>query len=137
MAEHPLAAFFVGSGYGKLLGARVELIEDDHARFSLPFRDELVTVGDIVHGGAIAGLLDMAATAAAWSTVRDMAGARGTTIGFSINYLEAARGAEVVADARVIRRGRQLIYLEVSLTSGDREVARGLVTYKLDLPPKS
>jgi acyl-coenzyme A thioesterase PaaI-like protein len=39
----------------------------------------------------------------------------------------------VTAEARVIRRGKQIIYLEVRLTSAEREIARGLVTYKLDL----
>jgi uncharacterized protein (TIGR00369 family) len=133
MKKEQLAPAFEGVGFGKLIGARVEEIDIDHAKVVLPFRSEVVTFADIVHGGAIAGLLDIAATAAAWSTVEDMTKARGTTIGFSVTYLEAARGNDVVADARVIRRGKQIIYLEVTLTSDGREVARGLVTYKLDL----
>ncbi|HET9200128.1 MAG TPA: PaaI family thioesterase [Dehalococcoidia bacterium] len=133
MNKEQLAPAFDAVGFGKLIGARVEEIEPDLARVVLPFRPDVVTFADIVHGGAIAGLLDIAATAAAWSTVEDMTKARGTTIGFSITYLEAARGKDVVAEARVIRRGKQIIYLEVELTSDGREVARGLVTYKLDL----
>jgi uncharacterized protein (TIGR00369 family) len=128
-----LAAAFESAGFGQLIGARVEEVETDRARVVLPFRNEVVTLADIVHGGAIAALVDIAATAAAWSTVEDMSKARGTTIGFSISYLEAARGKDVVAEARVIRRGKQIIYLEVVVSSDDREVARGLVTYKLDL----
>ena len=133
MNKEQLAPAFEAAGFGKLIGARVEELEPDHARVVLPFRPEVVTLADIVHGGAIAALLDIAATAAAWSTVEDMTKARGTTIGFSVMYLEAARGKDVVADARVIRRGKQIVYLEVTLSSDSREVARGLVTYKLDL----
>ena len=132
MNKEQLAPAFEGAGFGNLIGARVEEIETDYAKVVLPFRPEVVTVADIVHGGAVAALLDIAATAAAWSTVEDLTKARGTTIGFSVTYLEAARGSDVIAEARVIRRGKQVIYLEVTLSSGDREVARGLVTYKLD-----
>ena len=54
--------FIVASPYGKLLGASLEHIEADFVRVRLPFRDEIVTVGDMVHGGAISGLVDIAAT---------------------------------------------------------------------------
>jgi uncharacterized protein (TIGR00369 family) len=133
MKKKQLAPAFEGAGFGKLIGARVEDIQTDYAKVVLPFRPEIVTIADVVHGGAIAALLDIAATAASWSTVEDITRARGTTIGFSVSYLEAARGSDVTAEARVIRRGKQIIYLEVRLTSAEREIARGLVTYKLDL----
>ena len=83
--------FIVASPYGRLLGASLEHIEADFVRVRLPFREEIVTVGDMVHGGAISGLVDIAATAAGRSDSRRSTPPRGTTVGFSINFLAAAR----------------------------------------------
>ena len=93
----------------------------------------MTTVGDLVHGGAISALVDVAATAAVW-TAADMArNPRGTTIGFSLNFLAPARGRDLTADARVVQRGRTICVCDVQVEdAGDRAVARALVTYKLD-----
>ena len=124
--------FIVASPYGKLLGAALEHIEADFARVRLPYRDEIVTVGDMVHGGAISGLVDIAATAAAWSGANPSGAPRGTTVGFSINFLAAARAQELIAGARVIRRGKTLSVIDVEVKdAGGEAVARALVTYKL------
>jgi acyl-coenzyme A thioesterase PaaI-like protein len=58
--------------------------------------------------------------------------ARGRTIGFSISFVSAARGKDLVATATVRRRGREISTGEVSVCDSDgREVAIALVTYKL------
>jgi uncharacterized protein (TIGR00369 family) len=124
--------FIVASPYGKLLGASLEHIEADFVRVRLPFRDEIVTVGDMVHGGAISGLVDIAATAAAWSGANPSGTPRGTTVAFSINFLAAGRAQELVAGARVIRRGKTLCVIDVEVKdAGGEAVARALDTYKL------
>ena len=46
------------------LGMRLESIGSDEAVLVLPFRPELATLEDIVHGGAIASLIDTAGMAA-------------------------------------------------------------------------
>ena len=122
----------VTSPYGRLLGAALEHIEADFVRVRLPFRDELVTVGDTVHGGAIGGLIDIAATAAAWSGANPSGSPRGSTVGFSVSFLAAARAQDLVAGARVIRRGKMLSVIDVEVKDAAGEaVARALVTYKL------
>src|SRR4051794_18618786 len=100
--------FIVGSPYGRLLGVVAEAIEIDRVRFRLPYRETLTTIGDMVHGGAIASLVDVAATAACWANPSVDPSARGTTIGFAINYLNAGRGQDLVAAAEVIQRGRAI-----------------------------
>src|SRR5262249_4843115 len=98
----------VASPYGRLLGLALESCSADHAVLRLPYRAELTTLGDTVHGGAIAGLVDAAATAAFWAHPGLAAGARGTTIGFSLSFLSAGRGVDLLAEARVRRRGREI-----------------------------
>jgi len=124
--------FIVGSPYGRLLGVVTEAIEVDRVRFRLPYRDTLTTIGDMVHGGAIAGLVDVAATAACWASPMVDPSARGTTIGFTINYLNAGRGQDLIATAEVIQRGQSIVIAEVSIHGVDATlVARAVVTYKL------
>ena len=125
----------VESPLGRLLGLTADRIERDDVRVRLPYRDEVTTVGDLVHGGAISALVDTAATAVAWTGVDEPAEARGTTVGFSINFLTGARGDDIVAHARTIRRGRSLTIIEVDVAADDdTAVAKALVTYKLDQP---
>ena len=115
------------------LGMRLESIEPDRARLAMPYRDELATIGEVVHGGALSALVDTAAMAASWSAHELENGQlRGTTVALSVNFVAAAQGQEVTADARVIRRGKSLCFCDVDVTDASgRLVAKGIVTYKL------
>lgn len=110
-------------------------VEPDQVRVRLPFSPQRTTIGDLVHGGAIAALVDVAATAACWSSETIVPGSRGTTVGFSIQFLNAARASDLEAAADVVHRGRSLCTVHVIVRNGDEiEVARAMVTYKLDAP---
>jgi uncharacterized protein (TIGR00369 family) len=130
-----LDKLIVRSPYGALLGLELVGAEEDVVRVRLPYRAEVTTIGDTVHGGAIAGLVDAAATASFWASPTIDLRSRGTTIGFSLNFVSAGRGKDLVATARVRRRGREISTGEVSVADGEgREVAVALVTYKLSPP---
>jgi uncharacterized protein (TIGR00369 family) len=127
-----ITQFLLHSPFVLHLGMRLEMIEPDHAILAMPYRDELATVGDVVHGGALSALVDTAAMTASWSAHETSGELRGTTVALSVGFVAAARGAEVTADARVIRRGRSLCFCDVDVTdAGGALVAKGLVTYKL------
>ena len=120
------------SAYAQKLGIVCDLVEPDHVVYSMAFREDNVTLGDTVHGGAIASLADIAATAAAWSSVDDPARYRGATIDLSLSYVAAARGTRVVADARVAKRGGTVCFVDVDVRDGAGElVGRCKVVYKL------
>jgi uncharacterized protein (TIGR00369 family) len=124
--------FFPHSPYVGHLGMQLTEMQPGMATLTLPFKEALVTIGTIVHGGAIASLIDTAAMVAAWSEGEMPAKARGTTVNLTVAYLSAAQQEDLRATARVLRRGRNMVYLDVEVTgaSGDA-VAKGLVTYKL------
>jgi len=125
----------VRSPYGRLLGLELVEAEEDCASVRMPYRSEVTTVGDTVHGGAISGLVDSAATASFWANSEIGPGSRGTTIAFSISFLSAARGKDLVATARVRRRGREISTGEVTVCDPEgKEVAIATVTYKLSAP---
>ncbi|HEX5064682.1 MAG TPA: ester cyclase [Myxococcota bacterium] len=126
----------VASPFGNLVGMTCESIAEDRVRVRLPFRPQVTTIGDMVHGGAISALVDVAATAAAWATPAATLQARGSTVGFSISFLAPGRARDLVADARVVQRGKSLCVCEVEVGDGNgTTVARSTVTYRLALPP--
>jgi uncharacterized protein (TIGR00369 family) len=107
-------------------------VAPDRAELSLPFDESIATYGDVVHGGALASLIDVAATAAAWSAAEISDNPRGATVSMTVDYLRAAQGKRLTAVARVTRRGSSLCFCDVEVTDADGElVAKGLVTYKL------
>ena len=125
----------VEAPYGRLLGIDLVDAEEDRVRLRMPYRSGVTNFGDTVHGGAIAGLVDAAATACFWANPRITPGSRGTTIGFSINFLSAGRGKDLVATATVRRRGREISTGEVTVCDSEgKEIAVALVTYKLPPP---
>jgi uncharacterized protein (TIGR00369 family) len=129
-----ISAFLEHSPFVGHLGIELRAIEDENAVLVMPFSEEVVTIGDVVHGGAVSALIDTAAMAAAWSAIEFEGDApRGTTVGLTVDFLAAARGQALVADAGVLRRGSTLCFCEVRV-AGDEDgdlVATGLVTYKL------
>jgi uncharacterized protein (TIGR00369 family) len=129
-----IAEFLKHSKFVVHLSIEPRSIEDDRAVLVLPFAEEVVTIGDVVHGGAVSALIDTAAMAASWSAIEfDGEPPKGTTVGLTVDFLAAARAQDLLAEARVLRRGKSLCFCEVKVTGADDEtlVATGLVTYKL------
>jgi len=138
LSLHPMTDLVRGamveSRFGKLLGLELVDVADDVVRVRLPFREDVTTIGNLVHGGAIAALVDVSATAAAWTKADLARSPRGTTIGFSMNYLQGAFGTDLVATATIIQRGRSVQVCEVDVRNAAGEaVARAMVTYKLEM----
>jgi uncharacterized protein (TIGR00369 family) len=120
------------SPFASHLGLRLESLGHGEAELALPYEDKLATMGDVVHGGAISSLIDTAAAAAAVSAAPGEGLAGGTTVDISISLLAAARGSDLRARARVLRRGKAISFLEVDVEDADGEaVAKGLVTYRV------
>jgi len=127
-----ISGFLPESPFVRHLGIRLESLTPGRAILHLPYQPSLATLGDVVHGGALASLVDTAAMAAAWSDAEVPEQLRGTTVGLTISYLAPAKGEGLEAEAGVIRRGRNLCFLEVEVrTTSGSVVAKGLVTYKL------
>lgn len=123
--------WFDHSPFVALLGLHLVELDPDHAVVEMPFRAELATAGDIVHGGAISSLIDTAAAVAAWSNHDPANGVRWGTVALSASFLASARGT-VRAKARVTRRGRSLCFCRVEVVDAqDHAIAEALVNYRL------
>jgi uncharacterized protein (TIGR00369 family) len=114
------------------LSIELVALEPGTATLRLPYDKTVTTIGSVVHGGAIATLIDTAGAAAAWSDAEVPANIRGTTVSLAISYLAAAEDEDIQAVARVLSRGRSLVYLDIEATTASgKAVARGLATYKI------
>jgi uncharacterized protein (TIGR00369 family) len=123
--------FVPNSPFAGELGLRLDHVGDDEAVLVLPFRPELATMGDVVHGGAISTLIDTAGMAAAWADDTEPDQLAGSTVGLTVDFLAAARGSDLTARARVLRRGRSLCFCEVDVTDAAGEpIAKGLMTHR-------
>jgi uncharacterized protein (TIGR00369 family) len=124
-------AWFEHSPFIGELGLRLIEMERDRVVVEMPFEAKLATAGELIHGGAISGLLDTTAALAAWSGHDLAAGTRWGTVGITVNFLSGAEGERLTAEGRVTRRGRSMCFCRVEVRAGDKPVAEGLVTYRL------
>jgi len=84
-----------------------------------------------IHSGALAALLDTAATHASWSLVQQE-GSRGATVGMQLSYPDMCH-TDVVAEAHVEQRSEEMFFnlVQVRGVSTGRLVAMGNVSYRL------
>lgn len=114
------------------LGIELVSLEPDRAELRLPFASTLPTLGDVVHGGAIASLVDTAGMASTWAVEEPFDSPAGSTITLNVEYLAAARGKDLTAVSVAVKRGRRICFNEVRVTEPDgRLVARGSVVQQL------
>jgi uncharacterized protein (TIGR00369 family) len=113
------------------LGIRLEEVGDDVAVLALPFSEQVCTMGDVVHGGAISTLADTAAMAAAWADDEVPEALAGATVSLTVEFVNAARATDLTARAEVVKRGRSLSFIDITVrdTAGE-VVAKALATYK-------
>jgi uncharacterized protein (TIGR00369 family) len=124
--------WFEHSPFINQLGLKLVSIEPDRVEVELPYKEELATAGDVVHGGVVSSLIDTAAALAAWSGHDVNAGTRWGTVNVTVNFLAAGQGSDLTATATVSRRGRSLCYCRVEVADAEgKPVAEGLVTYRL------
>ncbi|EGB15344.1 thioesterase superfamily protein [Pseudodesulfovibrio mercurii] len=112
------------------LGIVVDSIEPDRAVLRLPFRPELTQGARMVAGGVLATLLDETMAHAVLGGNRP--GERTTTVDLSVSYLRAVKpGSDLTCEARVVKRGGRVLFVEAAVSSDDREVARATASFLL------
>jgi uncharacterized protein (TIGR00369 family) len=111
----------------RLLG--LEPLDPNDAASGLSFvvTDNALNAAGVLHGGAIATVLDLAAYL---SVLPTLAGdEQAVTHAFSANYLTSTgAGERLVATASLLRRTRHVAFTDVALKSGGRLIATASVT---------
>ena len=114
----------------KLLGITLMERRAGFARICLTRTPETPQgIGGSVHGGVLAAMVDIAMLAAVFADLRREQQPAGTA-DLNITYLRPAHGRRVFADATVLKSGRQLAMIEVTITDDESRVcAKGRTLY--------
>ena len=113
------------------LGIKFEQVDADVVRVRVPNSPRLHRAGDMVCGQAMMAVADtimVFAIAAQLDVFRNM-----TTVNQTTSFLRPATDGDMMAEARVIKSGRQLVYGDVNIytTTPDKPVAHVTVTCML------
>jgi uncharacterized protein (TIGR00369 family) len=104
------------SPYAQALGMTLADLADDSTTIALPFIEANANPGNALHGGVAAS----ASVTAAHALARHVLGPETGpwhTMDFQINYLAAAIGEQINATARLLRRGKELCFMTVDVTT--------------------
>jgi uncharacterized protein (TIGR00369 family) len=114
--------------FARLLGLELQSFESGHAVVTMKVRDELKQYHGVVHGGAIASLIDSTTAFAIITLLKE--DERTTTVDLTVSYLRPLTDGVAKASARVLRAGGRIIVVsaEVFDESGNI-VATALSTY--------
>ena len=119
---------FETNHFPRMLGMELDTLESGRAVLGVTIRKELLQLQGVMHGGAIASLIDTAVAFAIASV--SLPNDRFTTVELKVNYLSAIREGRVTADAKLIRDGRRIIVAECDVHDAARRLAaKGLITY--------
>ena len=124
-------ARFAADAFARRLGVAIADLAPDRATLVLPYRDEHMNAAGVLNGGCSASLLLMAATVAAWSGMDLDAPRELGCVDLALQYLAAGAEDDVTATARVLRRGRDLAFVDVAVdAAAGTPICHGLVTYR-------
>lgn len=127
-----MAQFLPQSPFVAKLGVVADKLETDEVRLRLPWDPSNATMGDMVHGGAIATLADLTVMAAAWCGAQVPDNLRGVTVSMALDYMAPARATDLIGVGRVLRRGRSLVNCEAEIVdAAGTLVAKAIATYKV------
>ena len=128
-----LIQMFPNVPFQKLLGIEIVDVVTDRAVVCLPYRDDLAGGGNPFLVRAMRSLLDLPGALAARSGHVPENGMKAATVSMTVNYLAAALGKDIIATANAVKRGRELIFSEVSIRekASGKLIANGTMIYRI------
>ena len=108
------------SPYTAFLGVELDSISEQAATLVLPYKDENSNPGKALHGGCAASLGAVGGQAVARAALGEASGPW-HTFGLQVSYLAAAIGEAVRAEARLLRKGKSMCFVEVEVTTEERK----------------
>jgi uncharacterized protein (TIGR00369 family) len=103
------------------LGLRLEEVRAGYARLRLPLRPEVCQAAGLIHGGALAALLDTAAIPAVGTFYEQQP--EMITVSMTVDYCGAVRDQDAVAEAWVRTGGGSLAFVQAEARGEDGTLA--------------
>ena len=95
--------------FGKENNLELKVIDKGHIEYLMKVEEKHLALPDVVHGGAIAGLMDAVLSVAAFSAVAGDS-MNVATVEFKINYLKAVRKPGILKGiGKVLKKGRKVM----------------------------
>ena len=118
--------------YADLLGIEVEPGEGAPVLL-MPFADEVIGRPGFLHGGAISGLLEMAAIAALQHALAEEGGGRIKPVNVTVDFMRGGRDKPTRAAGVVTRLGGRVANVEATAwqDNRDRPIASARMNYLL------
>ena len=115
------------------LGIQVEELRMDYSRMRLPYRPELEQPAGVMHGGAIASLIDTVVVPAIGSHYEDFRPF--FTVDMQVRYLAPVAGEDAIAEGWITKRGDSLVFCDAEVRAASGAVAAtGTLVYKVGRP---
>jgi uncharacterized protein (TIGR00369 family) len=111
--------------YAAMLGLRL-----DGAVLVMPFAPHLIGSPGRLHGGAVAGLMELAANIGVQAELGDASAAL-KPVNVTVDYLREGGMVDTHAEAFIMRMGRRVVNVRVEAWQGDR--ARLIAAARLNL----
>jgi uncharacterized protein (TIGR00369 family) len=112
------------------LNIKTEELGEGTARLSLPIEPHLTNSLGTAHGGVIMSLLDVTLCTAARTLHPDSIGV--ITIDLSTSFIGGGNGKTLIAEARVLRDGRTMSFVEGEARNADGSlVAKAIATVRV------
>ena len=122
-------AFYPGSGLS------LETVEFGRGRVRLAYSDKFIRPGGTISGPTMMMLADFALYVAVLSAIGPVALA--VTINLNINFLRRPEQRALIADARIMKLGKRLAVMEVTLYSDGMDEPVAHVTSTYSIPPRT
>jgi uncharacterized protein (TIGR00369 family) len=122
--------------FARICGIRIRHWDATVVHAEMPFTAEIRNGKGGLHGGAVAALIDHAASAAVAAGLGSSTAARPATVSMTVNYL-ASTSEGVLARAIVTKAGRRIQFVRVDVVDdSERPIAEGLVTVAVAPSPE-
>jgi len=105
------------SPYSRFLGVDLDRLDESSARLVLPYQDANSNPGKALHGGCAASLGAIGGQILARAALGAESGPWHTAQ-MQVVYLAAAIGEEVIAEVKLLRRGKRLCFVRVEVQTG-------------------
>jgi uncharacterized protein (TIGR00369 family) len=107
--------------YAEFLGVAVDRDPHDALLFRLPYGGTVIGRPGFLHGGAIAGLLEIAAVGTLRDALADEPGASVKPITVTVDFMRGGRERDTFAAARITRLGARIANVEAFAWQEDRD----------------
>jgi uncharacterized protein (TIGR00369 family) len=118
---------FASVAYAKFLGLELCELKSGDVTVCLDVRDEVKQNHGVVHGGAIASLIDTASAFVILTAIDE--NEQVTTTDLTIHYLRPVTAGRMLARARIVRGGRRRFVVNVEVENDGALAATAVTGY--------